>query len=82
MPTALSLPSQQSARELVSGVPGAWLPVAIHTLGRAWFIGLGLGLARVPSKYIVKGAIAGSVIVELFVLGHQYYQIRTATPPT
>lgn len=68
---AEALPSQQSAAALVAGQPGAWLQVGIHALGRGALIGVGLAVAGVPARYLLRAALGGTVAIELFVIMHE-----------
>lgn len=72
------LPSQQSARALVRGEPGALLQVALHAGARAVLIGVGLTLAGVPSRKVVSGAIGATLAIEAFVLGYELTQKGTS----
>jgi hypothetical protein len=65
------LPSQDSARALVQGVPGAWLQVALHAAARGALIGAGAAAAGLPQKYWVRAAVGGTLAVELFVLMYE-----------
>jgi hypothetical protein len=65
------LPSQQSARSLINGEPGAALQVALHAGARAVLIGTGLLLAGVPDKHVIKGALGATLAIEAFVLGYE-----------
>lgn len=67
------LPSQSSAAALVSGDFSAAPMVALHLVGRAALIGFGMGLLmreRDP-KRLIGGSLAGSAMIELFVLIHE-----------
>jgi hypothetical protein len=69
-----ALPSQQSAAALVAGQPGAALQVALDAGGRAALIAVGLLVLKVPDKYVVRGAIGGTLAIEAFVLAHEWLQ--------
>lgn len=68
------LPSQQSAAALVAGDQGAWLRVALDAGGRAFLIAVGMMALKVPDKYLLRGAVGGALVIEAFVLGHEYMQ--------
>lgn len=74
---AAALPSASSALAFVQGQPGAWLPVAMHTAGRAGLIGIGLVLAG-QKQNIVRSAIMGSLAIETFVLLWANVQVNRA----
>jgi hypothetical protein len=61
------LPSADAARKLVRGESGALVPVIFTTTCRAALIGAGL-YAIGQRSHLVKGALAGAVAVEIFVL--------------
>lgn len=65
----IALPSSTSATAFVNGEPGGLLGVVGHTVLRAGLIGAGLAIAG-QRKGLVKGALMGSVMIELFVLGY------------
>jgi hypothetical protein len=69
-----ALPSQQSAAALVAGQPGALLRVLLDAGGRAALIGIGLLVLKVPDKYVVRGALGGTLAIEAFVLAHEWMQ--------
>lgn len=67
------LPSQSSAARLVSGDLTALPTVALHVAGRGVLIAAGMALLtgeRDPQR-LVGGALAGSTMIELFVLMHE-----------
>lgn len=66
------LPSQSSAAQLVTGDLTALPTVALHVLGRAALIGVGQAVfgERDPRR-LVGGSLAGSAVIELFVLIHE-----------
>ena len=64
----MDLPSGTAAKALVRGEPGSLVPVVAYTLLRAGLIGAGLYAAG-QREGLTKSAIAGSVAIELFVLG-------------
>lgn len=84
---AEQLPSATSALAFVRREPGAWRQVAAHTAGRAALIGVGLTLAG-QRRGVMKGAIAGALAIEAFVLWWAYkanqasnaQQTTTTTP--
>lgn len=65
------LPSQGSAQSFIDDGLGALPLLAFHMLGRAALIGAGIKLLGPPqaNKAIVHNAIAGSAMIEVFVLG-------------
>jgi hypothetical protein len=65
------LPSQDSARALVQGVPGAWLQVALHAGARAALILAGVAALKVPEKYWLRTALGGTLAIEVFVLAFE-----------
>jgi len=70
------LPSQSSAAALVAGDFSAAPMVVMHLVGRAAMIGFGMALLtgeRDP-KRLVGGSLAGSAMIELFVLIHELAQ--------
>lgn len=71
MPTP-PLPSQSSAAALVAGDWSALPMVCLHLLGRASLVGAGMALVgeRDPER-LVKGALAGAAVIEVFVLIHE-----------
>jgi hypothetical protein len=72
MTEASILPSQQSARDFVHGVPGAWLQLLLHAAARGALVGAGVAAAGVPSKYWLRVALAGTLAIETFVLVHEF----------
>lgn len=62
------LPSMSSAQGLVDGIPGALPKALAHTVGRAGIIGAGLFAAGFRGKDLFKGAFAGAIAIETFVL--------------
>jgi hypothetical protein len=64
----MELPSATSAKALVAGQPGALWLVLGHTVLRAGLIGAGLYAAG-QRQGVAKSALAGSLAIELFVLG-------------
>ena len=80
---ATPLPSQSSAAALVSGDFTALPTVALHVVGRAALIAGGMALLtgeRDP-KRLVGGSVAGSAMIELFVLIHELMQRQTVPKP-
>lgn len=69
----MSLPSEQSAKALVAGQDGAWLQALLHMGGRAFLVGAGAAAAGVPSKYLVKTAVGGTIAIEAFVIAYAYW---------
>lgn len=68
-PSTLSgLPSGESAQRFARGDWGALPEVAFHTVLRATLIGAAMSLAGMPSKDVVKFALAGALGIEAFVL--------------
>lgn len=71
-PPAVPLPSQSSAAQLVSGDLQALPTVALHVAGRALLIGVGQAIfGQRDPKVLVGGSLAGSAVIELFVLIHE-----------
>jgi hypothetical protein len=66
------LPSQVGAAALLSGDLSAAPTVALHLLGRAALIALGMAVVgeREPRR-LIGGSLAGSVVIECFVLAHE-----------
>jgi len=69
-----ALPSATSAIQLIEGDTKGVVPALAHTLLRAGLVGFGMYTTGLRGKPLVKGAIAGSLAVELFVLGYMWYQ--------
>jgi hypothetical protein len=69
------LPSQVSAAALVAGDWSAAPTVVLHVLGRGALIAGGFALVgeRDP-KRLIGGSLAGSALIELFVLIHELTQ--------
>ena len=67
------LPSQSSAARLVSGDLTALPTVALHVAGRGVLIAAGMALltAERDPQRLVGGALAGSAMIEVFVLMHE-----------
>lgn len=66
------LPSQTSAARLVAGDVTALPSVALHVVGRAALIGVGMAIfGQRDPKVLVGGSLAGSGMIELFVLIHE-----------
>ncbi len=66
------MPTYSAAcRAFVEGEPGALWEVGLGVLSRAVFIGVGLYAAG-EREQLVKYALAGSLGVELFVVGYVY----------
>jgi len=70
------LPSQSSAAALVAGDWTAAPTVVLHLVGRAALIGTGLALVdaiagKSDGKRMIAGSLAGSALIELFVLIHE-----------
>ena len=61
------LPSGEAAKALMQGAPGALGPVVGYTLLRAGLIGAGLYVAG-QRQGVVRGALAGALAIELWVL--------------
>jgi hypothetical protein len=78
IPPAYPLPSQSSAAALVSGDLSAAPMVLAHLLGRAALIGVGFAIVgERDAGRLVGGSIAGSAMIELFVLIHELTNQRT-----
>ncbi len=71
-----TLPTVDSAGDLLDGKPGALLRVAGDTLVRAGEMGIGMWLAG-GSEQIVAKALAGSVTIEAFVVAWTAVDRRT-----
>lgn len=69
------LPSGDSAERLIGGETAALFPVAVHTLGRAMLIGVGMAAAGVRQG-LVAGALGGALGIEAFVLLWAWYEKR------
>ncbi len=61
-------PSAESASALVRSEPGSLGRVAVHFLGRAAIVGLGLHVAGCPRAELVRYSLAGAASIELFLL--------------
>ncbi len=62
------LPSNVAAHRLVHGEPGAGWAVLGSMLSRAGLISLGLLMAGVEPKHVLKGALAATTVIELSVI--------------
>jgi len=62
------LPSGDSARRIVNGDWSALPTATMHWLGRSALIGVGLAIAGLRGKQLVKGALLGATAIEAFVL--------------
>lgn len=76
VPSGNPLPSQSSAAALVAGDWSAAPMVAAHLVGRAAIIGAGLAIVdavhgKVDTERVIWGGLAGSTLIELFVLIHE-----------
>jgi len=69
-----ALPSGESAEALVGGDLSALPVVTFHTGLRAGLIGLGLYAVGFRGEQLVKGAIAGAIGIEAFVLAWALYE--------
>jgi hypothetical protein len=63
-----ALPSGDAAMRLMQGKPGALLDVAGTLLARSALVATGLAVAGFRGTQLVKGAFAGGLAVEAFVL--------------
>lgn len=80
--TNAELPSSSSAKDLINGKPAAIFPVIGWTLLRGTLIGAGLALAG-QRKGVLRGAVAGTLMIEAWVLGWALVQRwRQPAPPT
>lgn len=61
-------PSFAAAYDFVRGKPESLGPLIGSWLVRAGVIGTGMWLAGYPTKYVAKGALAGSAAIEVAVL--------------
>ncbi len=70
------LPSSDSARDVIEGVPGAALKATSHLLGRATLIALGMYVVggERNAETIAKGSLGGAVMIEAFALGWFAFQ--------
>lgn len=69
-----ALPSGESAEALVGGNVSALPVVVFHTGLRAGLIGLGLYAVGFRGEQLLKGAIAGAIGIEAFVLAWAIYE--------
>jgi hypothetical protein len=70
-----TLPSAQSAADLVEGKPGSLGRVAAHMTLRAGLLAPGIFLAGVRDpKKLALASLGGSAGIECFVLGYQLIQ--------
>ena len=72
-----TLPSIRAAEAYWLDEPGSTRLVIMSTLGRAALVGLGL-LAVGQRRGVVKGALAGAVAIEAFVMWTTRQQLRDA----
>lgn len=70
------LPSQDAAIHVAQGVDGGWIEAAGSTAFRALLISAGLYATGLRGTQLVKGAVAGALAIEVFVLGYTYYHVR------
>jgi len=72
----VNLPSSDSAKDLVNGVPGSLERVAMHTLGRTAIIAAGLAvsarLGLVDDRNIIKKAFISAVSIEIAALAFMH----------
>ena len=69
-----ALPSGESAEALVGGEVSALPVVIFHTGLRAGLIGVGLYAVGFRGPQLIKGAIAGALGIEAFVLAWALYE--------
>ena len=67
------LPSASSAMQLIEGDTAGIAPALLHTVLRAGLIGAGLYTSGIRGKDLVRGSVAGSLAIELFVLGYMWH---------
>lgn len=66
----VSLPSGESASDFLEGKSGSTARLALHYVGRAALIGVGLAVVGARGKELVKLSLAGSAAIEAFVLAY------------
>lgn len=66
----VSLPSGESASDFLEGKSGSAARLTMHFLGRSALVGVGLALAGLRGKELVKCSLAGSAAIEGFVLAY------------
>ena len=74
------LPSEDSARAIIDGKPGAIQTATIHWLGRSLFVGLGMYAAGSREK-VTRQALAGGAAIEASVLLWVLYQKQNKSQP-
>lgn len=70
-----TLPSEESAEQIVRGDMSAIPQAIIHTLARAGLIGIGLALVGVREG-LIKYSLAGALSIETFVLIHTAMEVK------
>lgn len=68
----VTLPSGESATDVVEGKPGATGRLLVHYLGRSAIVGLGLAFVGVRGLDLVKYSLAAAGAIEVFVLGYAW----------
>jgi hypothetical protein len=72
-----TLPSSDAVADLFDGKPGALIGVATSTALRMGLIGAGMYVAGIRDRRtLMRGAIAGGLAIELFVLAWVAHQRR------
>lgn len=71
--SCVQLPSASSAMQLIEGDTSGIAPALLHTVLRAGLIGAGLYTSGIRGKDLVRGSVAGSLAIELFVLGYMWH---------
>ena len=74
------LPSSANANDLLDGKPGAIPLGVVYTAGRMAIIGGGLLVAGFRGKELLKGAVAGGLAIEAFVLMYTAFTKKKASP--
>jgi hypothetical protein len=72
-----TLPSSESAQDLIDGKPGALPRVVAHTALRAGLVAVGMYAVGIRGRDLAFGALGGAIGIEMFVFGYRAYQSRT-----
>lgn len=70
-----TLPSALAAERLLTRQEGGWKAVAMSALSRAGILSLGMAIAG-ERENLVRNAVAGSVLIELFVIWEVSEQLK------
>lgn len=70
-----TLPSVLAAERLLTRQDGGWKAVAMSVLSRAGILSLGMAVVG-EREHLARNALAGSVLVELFVLWEVSEQLK------